>query len=81
MLRRLVKAGMRRGMAGNGMAWVVLAGAAWVLRRSLSQGGGAVSSVTVSPGEQVLITVRDPRASGGALGTGESVLVSAAADD
>jgi len=40
----------------------VLAGAAFVLRRALRDGGGPVSSVTVSPGEQVLITVRDPKA-------------------
>lgn len=49
---------MRRGMAGNGLAWVVLAGAAYVLRRALNDTGGKVSRLEVAPGEQLLITVR-----------------------
>jgi hypothetical protein len=68
VLRRLVKAAMRRGMTGNGMAWVVLAGAAFVLRRALNDTGGTVSKLKVAPGEQLLITVRD---------AGAPVLVSA----
>jgi hypothetical protein len=68
VLRRIVKAAMRRGMAGNGVAWVVLAGAAFVLRRALNDTGGPVSKLKIAPGEQVLITVRD---------AGAPVLVSA----
>jgi hypothetical protein len=49
---------------GGDWAWLALAGAAFVLRRALRDGGGPVSSVTVAPGEQVLITVRDPKAPG-----------------
>ncbi|HEY1828180.1 MAG TPA: hypothetical protein VGF87_09170 [Acidimicrobiales bacterium] len=75
LLRRLLRAGWRRGKAGD-WTWLVIAGAAYVLRRALNESGGAVSSVTVSPGEQVLITVRDPKA---LSGDGEAVLVSAAA--
>jgi hypothetical protein len=62
VLRRLVKAGMRRGLAGNGMAWVVLASAAFVLRRALNDSGGPISKLKIAPGEQVLITVRDAKA-------------------
>jgi hypothetical protein len=61
ILRRLLRAGMKRGMAGN-WSWFALAGAAFVLRRTLNGKGSKVSSFTVSPGEQLLITVRDPRA-------------------
>jgi hypothetical protein len=70
LLRRILRAGVRRGIAGN-WSWLVLAGAAFVLRRALNDTGGKVSSVTVSPGEQVLITVRDARAPVG-VGAGGS---------
>ena len=45
-------------MAGN-WYWFLLAGATFFLRRVLNDRSSPVSSVTVSPGEQVLITVRD----------------------
>jgi hypothetical protein len=61
ILRRLLRAGMRRGIAGN-WSWFALAAAAFVLRRALNQPGGKVSTLKVLPGEQLLITVRDPRA-------------------
>ena len=58
LLRRFLRAGIRRGIGGN-WYWFLLAGATFMLRRALNQRPGAVSTVTVSPGEQVLITVRD----------------------
>jgi hypothetical protein len=61
LLRRFLRAGMRRGLAGN-WYWFLLAGATFFLRRVLNERPGAVSRVTVAPGEQVLISVRDPRA-------------------
>ena len=42
--------------------WFLLAAATFVLRRVLNDRTSLVSSVTVSPGEQVLITVRDRNA-------------------
>jgi hypothetical protein len=58
LLRRFLRAGVRRGLAGN-WYWFMLAGATFFLRRVLNDRTSVVSSVTVSPGEQVLITVRD----------------------
>ncbi len=61
LLRRFLRAGVRRGLAGN-WYWFLLAGATFFLRRVLNERPGAVSTVTVAPGEQVLISVRDPHA-------------------
>lgn len=58
LLRRFLRAGIRRGLGGN-WYWFLLAGSTFFLRRVLSDRSSAVSSLTVSPGEQVLITVRD----------------------
>jgi hypothetical protein len=58
LLRRFLRAGVRRGLAGN-WYWFLLAGATFFLRRVLNDRGSAVSTVKVAPGEQVLITVRD----------------------
>ena len=61
LLRRFLRAGVRRGLAGN-WYWFLLAGATFFLRRVLAERAGTVSSLTLSPGEQVLITVRDRNA-------------------
>jgi hypothetical protein len=58
LLRRFLRAGVRRGVAGNWYSFL-LAGATFFLRRVLNDRSSAVSSVKVSPGEQLLITVRD----------------------
>jgi hypothetical protein len=58
LLRRFLRAGVRRGLAGN-WYWFLLAGATFLLRRVLNDRTSAVSSVRVAPGEQLLITVRD----------------------
>ena len=61
LLRRFLRAGVRRGLAGN-WYWFLLAGATFFLRRVLNDRSSVVSSVRVSPGEQLLITVRDRNA-------------------
>jgi hypothetical protein len=61
LLRRFLRAGVRRGLAGN-WYWFLLAGATFFLRRVLNDRTSVVSTVTVAPGEQVLITVRDRNA-------------------
>ena len=66
LLRRFLRAGIRRGVAGN-WYWFLLAGATFFLRRTLNDRSSPVSSVTVKPGEQVLITVRDRNAAPAAL--------------
>lgn len=62
VLRRFLRAGVRRGLAGN-WYWFMLAGATFFLRRVLNDRSSVVSSVKVAPGEQLLITVRDPKSS------------------
>jgi hypothetical protein len=66
LLRRFLRAGVRRGLGGN-WYWFFLVGATWFLRRVLNDRASIVSSVTVAQGEQVLITVRDPKAAPAAL--------------
>jgi hypothetical protein len=61
LLRRFLRAGIRRGLAGN-WYWFLLAGATFMLRRAVNARPGVVSTLTVSPGEQLLITVRDRNA-------------------
>ena len=58
LLRRLLRAAVRRGLAGD-WTWLVIAGCVYVLRRSLNDKGGAVSTLRISPGEQLLISVRE----------------------
>ena len=58
ILRRLLRAGMKRGMAGD-WSWLVIAACAYVLRRALKGDGGVVTSFKIAPGEQVLVTVRN----------------------
>jgi hypothetical protein len=49
---------MGRAMAGD-WTWLVIAASAYVLRRSLKNKGGVVSTLRVSPGERILISVRE----------------------
>ena len=58
LLRRLVRAAVRRGLAGD-WTWLVIAGCAFVLRRALRPKDEIVSSLRIAPGEQILISVRD----------------------
>ena len=58
LLRRILRAALRRGMAGD-WTWLVIAASAYVLRRSLKDKGGVVSTLRVSPGERILISVRE----------------------
>jgi hypothetical protein len=58
LLRRFLRAGVRRGIGGN-WYWFLLAGATFLLRRVLNERPGTVSRLKVAPGEQLVITVRD----------------------
>jgi hypothetical protein len=76
LLRRFLRAGVRRGLAGN-WYWFLLAGATFFLRRVLNERTGTVSSLTISPGEQILITVRDRNAEPVPVVNAEPVVVDA----
>ncbi len=58
LLRRFLRAGVRRGLGGH-WYWFLLAGATFFMRRVLNERSGPVSTLKVAPGEQLLITVRD----------------------
>jgi hypothetical protein len=60
-LRRFLRAGLRRGLAGH-WYWFLLAGSTFILRRVLNDRTASVSSVTLAPGEQILISVSDAKA-------------------
>ncbi len=74
LLRRLARAGLRHGMAGEHWAWFVLALAAFALRRARRSGEDVVT-VPLRRGERLLVSLSDPRAagvgSGGAGGAGD----------
>ena len=63
-------------LAGN-WYWFLLAGATFFLRRVLNARTGNVSSLTLSPGEQVLITVRDRNTEPVPVGNAQPVAVDA----
>jgi hypothetical protein len=58
LLRRLLRAAVRRGLAGD-WTWLVIAACAYVLRRALNDEGDVVSSLRIAPGEKLLISVRE----------------------
>ena len=76
LLRRFLRAGVRRGLAGN-WYWFLLEGATFFLRRVLNARTGNVSSLTISPGEQVRITVRDRNTEPVPVGNAQPVAVDA----
>lgn len=56
LLRRLSRTGLRRGLTGEHWAWLVLAGAAYILRRGRER-PAASTTVDLTPGERYLIRV------------------------
>ena len=56
LLRRLARSGLRRGLTGEHWAWLVLAGAAYLLRRGRER-PAASTTVDLTPGERYLIRV------------------------
>lgn len=60
LLRRLVRTGLRHGMAGEHWTWLALALAAFVLRRARRPGADRVVALTVREGERYLVTLSEP---------------------
>jgi hypothetical protein len=69
-LRRLVRAAGRRALTEKNWAWFVIVACAFLLRRALNDKGAVVSSIKISPGEQVLISVRDRSTPAGVVTVG-----------
>jgi hypothetical protein len=83
LLRRLLRAAVRRGLAGD-WTWLVIAACAFVLRRSLADKGGVISTLRVAPGEQILISVRaynDPPSAAAAPAAAALQSISTPVDD
>lgn len=59
LLKRLSRAGLRRGLTGEHWAWLVLAGAAYLLRRA-RRPEEAVTTLAVAPGERYLVRLLPP---------------------
>lgn len=59
LLRRLTRIGLRRGLSGEHWAWLLLAGAAFLLRRTREEEGPA-TTLELAPGERYLVRLVDP---------------------
>ncbi|HVC14083.1 MAG TPA: hypothetical protein VND62_04405 [Acidimicrobiales bacterium] len=57
LLRRATRTGMRRGLGGEHWAWLVIAGAAYVLRRA-RRTDERVERIDLKPGERYLVTLQ-----------------------
>jgi hypothetical protein len=59
LLRRVARAGFRRALSGGHWAWIVVAVAAFVLRR-VRRSDDPVTSVALRPGDRYLLSLRNP---------------------
>ncbi|HXZ62933.1 MAG TPA: hypothetical protein VEG62_09335 [Acidimicrobiales bacterium] len=67
LLRLLVRRSMRRGLAGEPL-WLAVAGAAWLVHRTLSRPVEPAWSGRLRPGQRLVVDVvdaRHPPAAGG----------------
>lgn len=58
LLRRLIRIGLRRGLSGEHWAWLLLAGAAFLFRRTRREEGPA-TTLELAPGERYLVHLVD----------------------
>lgn len=63
LLRRLARSGLRRGLAGEGWAWIALAGAAFLVRRA-RRPDDATTRIDLTPGDRYLVALVPRGASG-----------------
>jgi hypothetical protein len=61
LLRRLVRAGTRRGMRGEHWAWFAIAAGAFVLQRARRREDPLVYSQRVNAGDRLLVSIRSPK--------------------
>lgn len=59
LLRRLTRIGLRRGLSGEHWAWLLMAGAAFFLRRT-RQTEEQTTTLELAPGERYLVRLVDP---------------------
>lgn len=56
----LYRTGLKKGSTGGHWSWLVVALGAHILRADKERQRGSVVSMPISPGERVLVTLRDP---------------------
>lgn len=71
LLRRLGRAAFRRGLAGEHWAWLVLAGAAYLLRRA-RRPEDASTTLALEPGQRYLVRLVSPDGRRGRKGGGDA---------
>lgn len=59
LLKRLTRVGLRRGLGGEHWSWLLLAGAAFFLRRS-RRAEDASTTLELAPGERYLVSLVEP---------------------
>lgn len=69
LLRRLTRTGLRRGLSGEHWAWLLLAGAAFLFRRTRREHGSA-TTLDLAPGERYLVRLVDSGEGGHRRGSG-----------
>lgn len=60
LINWLYRTGLKKGSSGGHWSWFVVALGAHILRRDKERQRGSVVSMPISPGENVLVTLRDP---------------------
>ncbi len=60
LLRRLIRLGTDRGLAGEGGLWFALAASTWLMRRARRRRTGIVSRVPIEVGDRLVISLRGP---------------------
>jgi hypothetical protein len=60
LLRRLIRLGTDRGLAGQGGMWFALAASTWLMRRARRRRFGVVSRVPIKAGDRLVISLRSP---------------------
>jgi hypothetical protein len=63
IFRLVISKGFRRGMRGGHPLWFVVAASAWMLNRARKNRDDLVYRTQLRPGEGLVITTGDPRAS------------------
>jgi hypothetical protein len=61
LLRRLARSGLRRGLGGDGWPWLLLAAAAYTLRRARQGPKETVAILRVQPGDRFEIRAVERR--------------------
>lgn len=69
LLRRLTRTGLRRALGGEHWAWLVLAGAAFVLRRG-RKAEKPSTKLDLEPGQRYLVRLVEPGGRAGGTGLG-----------